>query len=82
MRDLKVVDSCRIFFENRVWYFQKCFDEWKGARISKNNVSKSYKKNSPSWEGLTVETRFLDMEKSDSKKLFSDDSKWKTFTRG
>ena len=33
---VKVVDSSRIFFfENMVWYFQKCFGIWTGARISK-----------------------------------------------
>ena len=31
----KVVDSCRIFFETGSDTFQKCFDIWKGSRISK-----------------------------------------------
>ena len=42
------------FFENIVWYFQKYFDIWKGARISNKN---SREKDSSSWEGLAIETR-------------------------
>ena len=34
-------------------------------------------KKSPFSEGLTIETRFLDIEKSNSKRLFSSDSKYK-----
>ena len=34
---LKAVDSYRTLFENMVWYFQKCFGIWKGARILQKN---------------------------------------------
>ena len=38
--------------------------------------------NSSSSEGLSVETRFLDIEKSNLKRLFLNDSKCKSITRG
>ena len=57
------------------WYM-----EWK------KNLEKKYfltvQKKLFFWEGLTVETRFLDIEKSNSKTLLSNDSKYKTNTRG
>ena len=53
---------------------------------SKNLEKKEYfitpQKNSPSREGLTVETRFLDIERSNSKRFFLNDFKCKTVTRG
>ena len=60
------------FFENRVfWYKERSKNLEKNYFITVQN-------NSPSWEGLTVETRFLDIEKSNSKRLFWNDSKCKT----
>ena len=53
----------------------------RGKNLEKK-VHNSAKRKSSSYEGLTVETRFLDVEKSSSKRLFSDDSKYKTITRG
>ena len=47
------------FARKQVWYFQKCFGIYEGARTSKKvfiTVQKTY---SPSLEGLVVETRFL-----------------------
>ena len=38
--------------------------------------------NSSSLEGLMAETHFLDIEKSNSKRLFSDNSKCKIVTKG
>ena len=37
---------------------------------------------SSSWVGLTIGTRFLDIEESNSKRLFSNGTKCKTVTRG
>ena len=52
----------------------------KGARISKK-IFHNGTKNPPSWEGLTVETRFSDMEKSNSRRLFSNGFQCEAVTR-
>ena len=44
---LEVVDSSRIFFENMVRYFQKCFRIWKGARVLKKIFHNRAKNSSP-----------------------------------
>ena len=36
---IKICLKLSDFFENRILYFQKCFDIWKGARTSKDNIS-------------------------------------------
>ena len=49
------------------------------------NLEKNFitvQKNSSSREGLTVETRFLDIEKSNSKRLLLNDSKCNSVPRG
>ena len=49
------------------------------------NVEKKFHnraKKSSSCEGFTVETRFLDIKKSNPKRLFSNDAKYKTVTKG
>ena len=66
------------FLENKVSCFQKCFDIWKGVRISKKIFHNCAKR-------ITFLRRFdrrnmffLDIGEPNSKKLFSNDSKCKT----
>ena len=70
------------FFENRVSYFQKCFDIWKGAGILKKKCHNRAKKFTFLRRFDHRNTFFLDAEKSYSKNLFSNDSECKTVIRG
>ena len=61
--------------------FRNVLINGKEQESRKKHVITVQKRNSSSREGLTVETRFLDIEKSNSKSLFSNDSKCKTIAR-